>query len=162
MNNQSEHANSAQPGFFHRWYDMDMHLSELVHILEGLSEDSQTLFAFLLMFFSDEVVRRKGRAFFRELEWEKLIGIYKSKSGRRWYDKQGVLHAAFNKLYSLNDLDKASIAKELHTPGRIVQHYEAYCQSHQTSADIEMVCSILETSFKEGPDQALARYTVFD
>jgi hypothetical protein len=162
MNNQSEYANSEQPVFFHRWYDMDIHLSELVRTLEGLSEESQTLFAFLLMFFSDEVVHRKGRAFFRELEWEKLIGIYKSRNGRRWYDQHGVLHTAFNKLYSLNDLDKAAIAKELHVPGRIVQHYEAYCQSHQTSADIEMVCSILETSFKEGPDQALSHYADFN
>jgi hypothetical protein len=162
MDNQSETAQSANTGFFHRWYDMDIYLSELVRTLESLSEESQTLFAFLLVFFSDEIVRRKGRAFFRELQWEKLMGIYKSKSGRRWYDQHAILHTAFNKLYSLNDLDKAAIARELHIPGRIVSHYEAYCSTHQTRPDLEMVYSILETSFKDGPEQAMSVYSVFD
>ena len=161
MDNQGEALQSIHADFVHRWYDRDLSLSELVRTLESLSEESQVLFAFLLMFFSDEVVQRKGREFFRELEWEKLIGIYKSKSGRRWYDQHAILHTAFNKLYSLNDLDKAAIAKELHVPGRIVQHYENYCKTHQTPADIEMIYTILATSFKEGPDQALSVYSVF-
>lgn len=161
MNDPSVQTGSSNTGFFQRWYDMDIYLSEFVRTLEGLSEDSQILFAFLLMSFSDDVVRRKGRSFFRELEWEKLIGIYKSKSGRRWYDQQGVLHAAFNKLYSLNDVDKASIAKKLHIPSHIVQRYENYCQQHQSPTDIEMVYAILETSFKDGPDEALSTYAIF-
>jgi hypothetical protein len=162
MENQGISEESATTGFFHRWYDVDIHLSELVRTLESLSEESQTLFAFLLVFFSDQVVERKGRVFFRELQWEKIMGIYKSKSGRRWYDKQAVLHKAFNKLYSLNDLDRAAIAQELHVPGRIIHHYESYCSEHQTPLDLEMICSILETSFKEGPEQALTVYTVFE
>lgn len=161
MNDQSAQTGTSNASFFQRWYDMDICLSEFVRTLEGLSEDSQTVFAFLLMSFSDDVVRRKGRAFFRELEWQKLIGIYKSKNGRRWYDKQGILHTAFNKLYSLNDMDKASVAKMLHIPSRIVQRYETYCQQHQAPTDIEMVYSILETSFKDGPEEALSTYAVF-
>lgn len=162
MDNQNQTAPSVNTGFFHRWYDVDIHLSELVRTLESLSEESQTLFAFLLMFFSDEVVERKGRAFFRELQWEKLLGIYKSKNGRRWYDKQAVLHKAFNKLYSLSDLDRAAIAQELHIPGRIVHHYEAYCNTHQTPLDFNMIYSILETSFTDGPEEALTVYSVFE
>lgn len=146
---------------FHRWYDMDIQLSELVHSLEVLSEESQTLFAFLMGLFSDQIVKVRGREFFSELEWDKIIGIYKSKRGRRWYDREPATHKAFNKLYSLSDDDKAVIARELHVPSRIVKRYENFCQAASREPDLDIVFSIVETCFKEGPDIAQERYRDF-
>jgi hypothetical protein len=148
----------ARKSRIHRWYDMDVQLSELVLSLEMLSEESQTLFAFLLMLFSDEIVRAKGRAFFQELEWEKIMGIYKSKRGRRWYDRQPVTHKAFNKLYSLSDDNKAIIAQQLYIPVRIVKQYETHCQEQGGTPDINLIFDIVETSFREGPQVAQERY----
>ncbi len=162
MENNTEIAKPTNPGYFARWYDLDIQLSELVHSLETLTEESQMLFAFLLTFFSDEIVRIKGRLFFKEMEWDKLVGIYKSKSGRRWYDRQEVLHKAFNKLYSLNEDDKAAIARELFIPSRIVKKYEEHCQGHKRQPDMETVFAIVATSFKEGTDEAQSRYQAFD
>lgn len=146
---------------FHRWYDMDVQLSELVHSMETLGEESQTLLAFLMTLFSDQIVKVRGRTFFSDLEWDKIIGIYKSKRGRRWYDREPVLHKAFNKLYSLSDDDKVVIARELYIPSRIVRHYESRCQETGKSVDLETIFAIVETCFKEGPDIAQERYREF-
>lgn len=149
-------------GYVQRWYDMDVQLGELVRMLETLSEESQTLFAFLMGFFSDQIVKVRGRAFFAEMEWDKLIGIYKSRKGRRWYDQHAVLHKAFNKLYSLNDDDKAAIARQLYVPGRIVRHYEDHCAQKRMLPQIEVICRIVQTSFQEGPQVAEERFQTFD
>lgn len=161
MNSHSEQANTQKPGV-HRWYDQDIHLSELVRTMELLSEESQILFALLLASFCDEVVRLKGRSFFKEMDWNKLKGLYKSKTGRRWYDDQTVLHVAFNKLYSLTDEDKAGIARKLHVPVRLVGNYEAYCKEHQRPLDLDEIQAILSTIFKDGPEKALQIYSVFE
>ena len=149
-------------GFFQRWYDCDVQLSGLVESLEALSGDSQTLFALLMTFFSDEIVRVKGNDFFAELEWDKIVGIYKSKRGRRWYDREPLLQKAFNMVYSLNDDAKAAIAKELYVPSRIVKDYESHCQRLSKPTDLDMICKIVETSFKEGHEKAQERYASFD
>lgn len=160
MNSHFEQVHTPNASV-HRWYDHDVHLSELVRTMETLSEESQILFALLLASFCDEVVRRKGRSFFREMDWAKLKGLYKSKTGRRWYDEQSVLHVAFNKLYSLNDEDKASIAHKLHVPVRLISNYEVYCKEHRRKKDLDEIQSILSTIFKDGPEKALQIYSVF-
>lgn len=149
-------------GFYQRWYDMDVQLSELVRALEVLSEESQTLFAFLLSFFSDEIVKVRGRAFFSELEWDKLMGIYKSKKGRRWYDQHDILHKAFNKLYSLSPEDQAAIARELYVPSRIIKSYETHCQATGKEPNVDKICDIVATSFKDGPQAAQERFARFE
>lgn len=136
-------------GSLHRWYDQDIQLSELVRTLETLREESQTLFAFLLTSFSDEIRRVKGARFFQELQWGKLLALYKSKRGRRWYDREAVLHKAFNKLYSLTDADKAQIARNLVLPIRMVKQYESECDAQQQPIDLDTLCSIVEFAFNE-------------
>src|SRR5690242_7635008 len=132
-------------GYFHRWYDLDLTLSELVQTIQALSEPSKILFGLLLLNFTDRVVQVRGHSFFTQLEWPKMLGIIKSKRGNRWYDLDPVLHQAFNKLYSLSDADKDLIAKALYRPVLAVRRYEKECLSHSTPPDIEMVCSLVET-----------------
>lgn len=161
MSKHSEPGQSKNTSI-QRWYDRDIHLSELVAILESLNDECQTLFAFLITFYCDEIVKLKGRTFFRNLEWKKLKDIYKSRNGRRWYDNQSVLHVAFNKLYSLADEDKAQIARKLHVPAKLVAKYEIYCKERQRGMDLDEVQAILATVFKDGPEKALEIYSVFD
>lgn len=160
MSSHSEQAQKSKSSV-HRWYDQDIHLSELVRTMELLGEESQILFALLLASFCDEVVRMKGRSFFREMDWAKLKGLYKSKTGRRWYDEQTVLHVAFNKLYSLTDEDKAGIARKLHVPVLLVGNYETYCKEHRRPLDLDEIQAILSTIFRDGPEKALEIYSVF-
>lgn len=141
-------------GYFHRWYDMDLTLSELVQTIQALSEPSKVLFGLLLLNFTDRVVQVRGHSFFTQLEWQKLLGILKSKRGKRWYDLDPVLHQAFNKLYSLSDADKDLIAKALYTPILVVRRYEEECLSHSSPPDIGTVCNLVETCFTQGSEQA--------
>jgi hypothetical protein len=132
----------------HRWYDRDPHLSELVRTLETFSLESQTLFASLLADFSDDIHHAKGGQFFRELNWGKLVDIFKSRDGRRWYDQQPEMHKAFNKLYSLADEDKAHVARQLTEAVRLVKQYELECQAHQQKTDVNALYTIVETAFQ--------------
>lgn len=146
---------------FQRWYDQDITLGELVKILETLSDENQLLFAFLMSFFSKKIIQSKGRQFFRELEWEKLLGLYKSKkNSRRWYDREPALQKAFNQLYSLNISDQGLIAKSLHVPSVLAKRYEDYCNSHQKPLNMDEIHGILATSFRDGPEEALQIYSV--
>ncbi len=152
----------AIPIPFCRWYDRDLHLSELVKALEPLSDDSKTLFAFLVNFFSDEIVKVKGRLFFKELEWDKVLGVYKSRiNGRRWYDREPLLQKAFNKMYSLNEHDKCLIARALVVPGQLVSAYESHCVARNKSVEQKTIQAIVESCFKDGPEKAQKTFSIF-
>ena len=78
-----------------RWYDIDERLREMVETMERMGNDSQYLFGYLLCFFSEELVRTKGQTeALKDLDWDKLMGLIKSKRKRRWYDQEPVLHKA--------------------------------------------------------------------
>lgn len=144
---------------FKRWYDLDLHLSELVNLMEQMSEESQVLFAHLMRLMSDELIRTNRRQFIDSLDWQKLRGIFKSKQGRRWYDQEPNIHKAFNLLYSLQDEHKAAVARELYVPSQIVGEYETRCREEHTNPDIEVVCRIVELVFREETDKARAQFS---
>jgi hypothetical protein len=144
-----------------RWYDMDAQLSDLVRTLEILGPESQALFAYMIKISSDRIIKIRGRAFFRSLDWTIFMGLIKSKRSRRWYDEQAPLHVAFNTLFSLNDADKALVGRELSTPAHLVQRYEHYAQGKGEPVCLDVVQSIVETCIKEGADKALEVYSVF-
>jgi len=138
-----------------RWYDIDDHLREMVETMERMTNDSQYLFGYLLCFLGEEVVKNQGKKeALKEMDWEKLTGLIKSKRKRRWYDQEPVLHKAFNMLYSLNDSDKILIGNQLHLPARLVRRYERRCEDNEQRMDIDMTCDIVETYFTDGADAA--------
>lgn len=140
----------ATVGPCQRWYDLDVALSESIRILESLSQPSQTLFALLMTHFSNRVVQVRGHAFYAQLNWNKLFGLLKSRrSRRRWYDQEALLHKAFNKLYSLSEVDQGLIGRELRVPLQLVRDYEETCLSQSRMPDIERVCRIVEDCFTQ-------------
>jgi hypothetical protein len=145
----------------HRWYDRDAQLSDLVRTMERLSPDSQVLFGHILKQTAWQLIKHRGRTFVRNLNWETFMGILKSKRSRRWYDRDHTLHTAFNLLFSLADGDRALIGRELSIPAELVHHYETYAQSRNEDICLDVVQSILETCFREGPHQAVATYSIF-
>ena len=161
MQENTQPSSEATPsGFIHRWYDVDLQVSEMVAALEGMTEESKHLFGFLLCFLCDELIKTKDRsAFMSELDWNKLVGLMKSKRSRRWYDHEPVLHKAFNLLYSLNDDDKILIGRELCAPSQLVREYETRCQDKQKTPDVNIVFEIVESVFTEGPNKAHERFS---
>ncbi|MEB3287077.1 MAG: hypothetical protein VKJ04_06200 [Vampirovibrionales bacterium] len=149
-------------GFLHRWYDQDLHVSELVKVMSGLSDENQYLLALLIGALSEEVIKHKGKSnFVQELDWDKLMGILKSKRGRRWYDEEPEMHKAFNILYSLPDMDKAWVGEQLHMPSLLIESYERRCKEQGKPVDLEVVCQILEVTFKQGIETAQAQFAHF-
>lgn len=144
----------------HRWYDQDLRLSETVALLEELREESQILFAYLLLYICEESTRRKGRLFFRELTWTKLLGIYKARHGRRWYDREPLLQKAFNTLYALGEQEQMIIAENLYAPVRLTHYYEASCAERDLPISMDRIQEILAFCFKEGSGKALEVYSI--
>ena len=143
----------------HRRYDIDEHLREIVETMERMTNDSQYLFGYLLCFLGEEVVKAQGKKeALKELDWDKMMGLIKSKRKRRWYDQEPVLHKAFNLLYSLNDQDKVLVANELYLPARLVRRYERYCEDNNQRCDIDLMCEIVETYFTQGAEAVEARF----
>ena len=154
---------TERPSFLHRWYDQDMHVSELVAIMEGLSDESQYLLALLLGAIAEEIIANKGKSqFVKELDWDKLISLMKSKRGRRWYDEEPEMHKAFNLLFSLDDADKGAVGRQLYVPALIIQAYERYCKAKQHPVDLDVICDIVEVSFREGAQAAESKFAHFN
>ena len=142
-----------------RWYDIDEHLRETVETMERMTNDSQYLFGYLLCFLGEEVVKAQGKKeALKELDWDKLMGLVKSKRKRRWYDQDPVMHKAFNILYALNDQDKILVGDELYLPVRLVRRYERRCEDSSQRCDIDTICDIVETFFTEGAEAVEARF----
>lgn len=137
--------------FLHRWYDQDHHLSELVRMLEHLSDESQYLVALLMGSIAQDAIELTGKSqFIKDLDWDKIIGILKSKRGRRWYDEEPEMHKAFNLLYSLEDAAKSWVAEQLYKPVLLIQTYEERCRATGVPVDLNIICDIMEVTFKEG------------
>ena len=139
----------ASVGSYQRWYDADIALSELVHTLESLSTQSQTLFALLINRFADRIVQVRGHDFYTQLDWEKLMGILKSKHSRRWYDQEMIMHKTLNKLYSLSTIDQNLIARELCGPIQFISDYEKACLHQCNLPDIHRVYHLIQQCFTQ-------------
>jgi hypothetical protein len=142
-----------------RWYDLDLRLSKLVTAMEQMNDDHCQLFGYLISHLFDEIVNKGNRGeFFRELDWGTIRGIWKSKSRRRWYDQDDVVHKAFNLIYSLADKDKILVGQNLATPAELVAGYELYSAKQNQPLELDTVCEIIETCFRDGDEQAAAKY----
>jgi len=144
-----------------RWYDIDPALSQLVHTVEHLDPVCQKLFARLLKISSERLIKKHGREFSRNLNWETYHSILKSRRSRRWYDQEQNLHKAFNTLLSLNEADRAFIGRELNVPAQIIAGYESYCKIQQNKIKPSFVQAIIDTWINKGPERVLELYSEF-
>jgi len=140
---------------------MDAQLSDLVRTLEVLSPQSQLLLGHLLKNTIRRLIKMRGRNFTRGLNIKTFMGLIKSKRSRRWYDQSHTLHTAFNMLFSLDDLDKSLIARELAAPVELIHDYEIYAKTHNDKVHANVTFSILETYLTKGHEEALKMYAIF-
>jgi hypothetical protein len=156
----TETPNKSFPGVS-RWYDVDDSLSQLVSTVEHLGPSSQKLFARLLLKACEQMIKKHGREFSKNLEWSTFRAILKSRRSRRWYDQEQALHAAFNKLLSLPDADKIYIGRELNIPIQIVAGYEHYCKMQQNKIKPSFVQAIFDTWLTGGKEKVMELYGAF-
>lgn len=93
----------SQGNRFSRWYDRIPELSQAVRMLEKLTPEKQRIIAEVIVNSMQlhELSHHSGHGF-RKLGTEKVVGLMKSKNKRRWYDKDPVVHQAFNCLYLMS------------------------------------------------------------
>ncbi len=141
---------------FHRWYDVDFYVSEMVLSVEQMNDEMQWLFARLLYLLCQEVVEFKGkRSFVKDIAWEKLLKLARSNDNRRWYDADPELKRAFTLLYSLTTDDKVVVSRVLYKPSLLVKEYADWCDAQGIDVRIENAVSLVEKAFKDGDDAAV-------
>lgn len=147
---------------FQRWYDEDLFVGALVYAMQGMSYNSQHLFARLVQILTDETVTQMGRdQFLKDLNWNRVANLRKSKRKRRWYDQEPKLFKAFNKLYALNEELRQDVAHKLFIPCQLVHKYELFCEQEQKEPDPIIIRQIVETCVKRGPEKAIHLYGVY-
>ncbi len=91
----------SSKGGYTRWYDRTSHMSQAVKLLEIAPEPFQKAIAHSIVSQVDigDITKRNG---IKKIGTHKVIGLMKSKTKRRWYDQDPIMHQAFNYLYIMN------------------------------------------------------------
>ncbi|MEB3287243.1 MAG: hypothetical protein VKJ04_07040 [Vampirovibrionales bacterium] len=90
---------------FTRWYDNIPELAQAVRLLERVPENVSSIICESVVNSheyngEDNTSEDYG---LKKLGAQKVLGLMKSKTKRRWYDQHPVIHRAFNTLYMMDD-----------------------------------------------------------
>ncbi len=89
---------------FTRWYDRLPSLSQAVRMMEQIQPYQQQMIASIIVgSMQMHQVSQRNEHGVKKLGTEKVIGLMKSKVKRRWYDRDPMVHQAFNHLYLMPD-----------------------------------------------------------
>ncbi|MDX2085986.1 MAG: hypothetical protein SFZ03_11425 [Candidatus Melainabacteria bacterium] len=113
-----------------RWYDEDPAVSQLVRSLRTLPPDCQQVFALLLSGTSDVWHQERLQDHLRVLSVgvDRHLSLWKSKSKRRWYDRDPLMHRAMNHLLLLEPYQRKTLAERLNPAVEAVVGYVSQCQ----------------------------------
>lgn len=147
---------------YRRWYDPDPKLNAVVQALEELSEANQRQISRKLLEVSQELLARAGgEEYLANLDAKKKDGLRKSKSKKRWYDRQEQLYKAFYNIYALDAHSRRDVAEQMGLPIHIVHGYERHCRDTQKTPELSVVEEILRTCFQEGQNRAKKLYALY-
>ena len=90
---------------FTRWYDSLPELSQAVRLLERANPDHRDIICkFVVDMYEEHCTPNPHEDYgLKKLGAQKVIGLMKSKSKRRWYDQEPQVHKAFNALYVMDE-----------------------------------------------------------
>lgn len=137
---------------YKRWYDVDLHLSNMVRTMELMTGQNRQLFGHLICMLCENRIEAEPEV--RKTDWEHLQGLIKSKRGRRWYDEDPVMHKAMNLLYTLTETTKIQIARQLVDVTGLVHDYELFCLKNDRTAEIDIVQTIIAKGIQDGAEEA--------
>jgi hypothetical protein len=134
-----------------RWYDIDPEVAEVVYSIQNMKPDYQEILGQLINMFMEKVreeYRRKRKLI--ELGPEKHMGLLKSQTKRRWYDKTPTMYRAFNNLYVMDDQQRNMIAKRLHAPVWALEAYFRECLDSDRPESATEIKRLIELGLTEG------------
>lgn len=97
---------------FTRWYDRIPELSQAVRLLEVTPTRHREAICKMILEFAQNTAHNPANPDYglKKLGSQKVLGLMKSKSKRRWYDREPVVHQAFNTLYMMEDKQRYDTA----------------------------------------------------
>ncbi len=98
---------------FTRWYDRVPELSQAVRMMEKLPERHQVLIARVIIEATPMHAVTERKEGVKNMGSDKVMGLLKSKSKKRWYDQDPTVHQAFNYLYLMNDVLRYEVAMKM-------------------------------------------------
>lgn len=99
---------------FTRWYDVKPELSQAVRMLEKVPAVYQHQICLVIIEqVENALLDKKFDGSLKKHGSDKILGLFKSKSKRRWYDDDPVVHKAFNYMYLMDDKARYEAAMKI-------------------------------------------------
>ncbi|MGE0200520.1 MAG: hypothetical protein AB7P76_06095 [Candidatus Melainabacteria bacterium] len=107
-----------------RWYDEQNELAVAVRLMKQLPLEYQSLVCKPVtdLLTMTELTGRNGSEL-KQMGTERVVGVMKSKTKRRWYDQDPHVHQAFNLLYVMEQHEQQEIACRFLFSMRAMQAY---------------------------------------
>jgi hypothetical protein len=107
---------------FTRWYDSTPELAQAVRLLEHGQPEVQHVIARLIVdtFSLNDLSERQDLGL-KRVGTEKVLGLMKSKGKRRWYDRDPMVHQAFNYLYLAEGWMRQEMALKIIVSVRVLE-----------------------------------------
>lgn len=150
---------------FTRWYDRIPELSQAVRQLEKASSDHQHLICQSVVHYNDAVLghRTSTDGGLKKLGTQKVMGLLKSKSKRRWYDQDPLLHQAFNYLYMMDDTERYRVALRILVSLEAMQAASLHPQfAFRNVSDHTVAKSIVQGIFKQHLQYLIEKINFYD
>src|SRR5436853_556626 len=119
----------SQPQTYKRWYDRQPKLSQAFKLIIILPDEVRSIISeSMILLANREFDSNDPTQSFKTLGSEKVMGLHKSKSKRREYDQNELLHKAMNYLYILSDANQDFMAEHILKMVDYIQKYLGACR----------------------------------
>lgn len=137
-----------------RWYDINPDIARAFTSIQTMDSAYQHLVAEVILLLSTRIREQKVRnGELLKVGAERALGLLKSQSKRRLYDQDKMLHKAFNKLFLLEDKQRAYLAKRLCNGIFYMEEYIDACYRMGRPEDIQEAIYLLKIAIDEGEDE---------
>jgi len=97
-----------------RWYDQRPQVSNTINLMVSFPPEIQTIIGEGIVYLADkEFLANEQMHALKSLGSEKTLGLYRSKSKKRDYDNNPLLHKIINYLYVLSEKNQDFMAKQV-------------------------------------------------
>ena len=135
-----------------RWYDQNPDIAKAFTSIQSMPEEYQHLVGNVVIALCNRIKsQRIQNGELLKVGAERALGLLKSQSKRRIYDRDKVLHKAFNKLYLLEDKQRGYLAKRLCDGIFYMEEYVLACDRVRKLPEMREVIYIFKLGIEEGP-----------
>jgi hypothetical protein len=143
---------------FTRWYDSVAELAQAVRLMEKVPATQQRAISQVILDSVDlHAVRYKHDPGLKKLGTEKIMGLMKSKTKRRWYDQDPVVHQAFNLLYMMDEIARREMGLKIIFSIKVMEEAQLKMRSHPMVGRQMDVNGLVKSVFSKNVDYLASR-----